>query len=86
MGNQQLRVLTEEEALDSLIKNAIIGDGSLWKHPECVNKKLIFTSTTKAANLILEEARGYSVLPHKFPETYVPRSERSKFRDYPVRE
>ncbi|MFA7143513.1 MAG: hypothetical protein WC175_06050, partial [Candidatus Dojkabacteria bacterium] len=226
MGNQQLRVLTDEEALDSLIKNAIIGDGYLWKHPECVNKKLIFTSTTpellqiklniypkvfrtgvslvktdthkgrfpnaaplyrlastvharitelstisrfelidmlnlhdlglyylddgschkrkdtkgscfrysialgktftekelnylskrledilgcyvgrfgqenkpkgklgwywhmtnEAANLILEEARGYSVLPHKFPETYVPRSERSKFRDYPVRE
>jgi hypothetical protein len=42
MGNQQLDTL----AVSILCKNAAVGDGYFWKHPECRNFKVIFTSTT----------------------------------------
>lgn len=45
MGNQQPSTL--EERIYMLSKNAVFGDGSIWKHPECVNRKLIFTSTNR---------------------------------------
>jgi hypothetical protein len=32
--------------LQLLALNAKIGDGHLWKHPECVNRKGVWTSTT----------------------------------------
>lgn len=56
MGNQQL------SNLKILCRNAILGDGYLWKHPECVNYKLIFTSTNK-------EWLGHkmSIAPDMFP-------------------
>ena len=44
MDNQQLQSLTERKML--LAKNAYFGDGTLWKHPECKNYKVIYTSTT----------------------------------------
>ena len=44
MGNQQVSLL---EDIKTLAKNAIFGDGNLWKHPECVNYKVCYTSTTK---------------------------------------
>lgn len=46
MGNQQPSVLTKEDSIIFLAVNARFGDGSLWKHPECTNYKMIFTSTT----------------------------------------
>lgn len=36
-----------DQDLRLLALNARTGDGSFWKHPECVNCKLIFTSTNK---------------------------------------
>ena len=42
MGNQQLRFLMGD--FRSVILNAKFGDGHLWKHPECKNYKIIFTS------------------------------------------
>lgn len=44
MDNQQPRSL--EDRLLLLILNARFGDGTLWKHPECKNYKMVFTSTT----------------------------------------
>lgn len=44
MDNQQLRPLSKRIML--LAKNAYFGDGTLWKHPECKNYKVIYTSTT----------------------------------------
>ena len=44
--------------------NAVLGDGYFWKHPECVNKKLIWTSIHrswlewKMENLLPETLRG----------------------------
>jgi hypothetical protein len=45
MDNQQPRTL--EERIFSLGINAVFGDGYLWKHPECVNYKVIFTSVNR---------------------------------------
>ena len=42
MVNQQPSSL---DGIITLAKNAKIGDGYLWRHPECVNSKIIFTST-----------------------------------------
>lgn len=44
MDNQQLQSLTVRKML--LAKNAYFGDGTLWRHPECKNYKVIYTSTT----------------------------------------
>ena len=44
MGNQQPSDL---EGLLTLAKNAKLGDGYFWRHPECVNSKIIYTSTDK---------------------------------------
>lgn len=44
MENQQLN--TNQDGLIRLAKNAKLGDGCYWKHPECKNYKLIFTSVT----------------------------------------
>lgn len=44
MDNQQPRSF--EERLMLLARNAKFGDGTIWKHPECTNCKLVFTSTT----------------------------------------
>lgn len=44
MDNQQLRPL--DGRIMVMAKNAVFGDGYLWKHPECVNYKVIFTSTS----------------------------------------
>lgn len=44
MGNQHLSIL--EERIYFLAKNAVFGDGHLWKHPECNNYKVVYTSTT----------------------------------------
>ena len=46
----------------TLAKNAKMGDGYLWRHPECVNSKVIFTST----NLGLLKAK-MELCPHIFP-------------------
>lgn len=42
MDNQQPSSL--EERLYVLGINAVFGDGYLWKHPECQNYKVIYTS------------------------------------------
>ena len=42
MGNQQPRFV--QGVYRDIILNAKLGDGHLWKHPECVNAKIIFTS------------------------------------------
>lgn len=44
MGNQQPSTL--EERIWTPAKNARLGDGNLWKHPNGVNYKAVFTSTT----------------------------------------
>jgi hypothetical protein len=44
MDNQQPR--PDEGKVQMLCLNARLGDGYFWKHPECVNYKLIYTSTT----------------------------------------
>lgn len=44
MGNQQPRFL--KGIYRDIILNAKFGDGHLWKHPECKNYKIIFTSVT----------------------------------------
>lgn len=59
MDNQQRRDLGE---LRTLAKNAKIGDGYLWKHPECINSKVIYTSTDRG----LLEAKK-SLCPSVFP-------------------
>lgn len=46
MGNQQLSTLTMEERIHFLAVEARLGDGSLWKHPECVNYKIVTTSVS----------------------------------------
>ncbi len=44
MDNQQPRFL--KGIYRDIILNAKFGDGHLWKHPECRNYKVIFTSVT----------------------------------------
>lgn len=44
MDNQQPSTL--EERMYFLAMNAKFGDGTFWKHPECKDHKIIFTSTT----------------------------------------
>jgi len=44
MGNQQLS--SYRKGIKLLAKNAKLGDGYFSKHPECVNYKITFTSTT----------------------------------------
>lgn len=48
MGNQQpsIKEACRDTRIAFLARNAVIGDGSLWKHPECVNWKIVYTSTT----------------------------------------
>lgn len=46
MDNQQLSTLTMEERIKFLAIESRLGDGQLWKHPECRNYKLIMTSTS----------------------------------------
>lgn len=59
MDNQQPRPF--EERLAIIARNAKFGDGYYWKHPECKNYKVIFTSTCKD---LLEVKRAY--LPELF--------------------
>ena len=59
MGNQQPSDLT---GIETLARNAKFGDGHLWRHPECVNYKCIFTSTDR--ELLLKKI---SIAPHMFP-------------------
>jgi len=59
MDNQQPRPF--EERLAVIARNAKFGDGYFWKHPECKNHKVIFTSTCKE---LLEVKRAY--LPELF--------------------
>lgn len=44
MGNQHQSTL--EERIEFLARNAVIGDGYLWKRPQSTNYKIIYTSTT----------------------------------------
>ncbi|MFA5049227.1 MAG: hypothetical protein WC516_09450 [Patescibacteria group bacterium] len=44
MDNQQVSFTSK---LRRLALNACFGDGHFWKHPECVNYKLIYNSTDK---------------------------------------
>lgn len=44
MGNQPLIDLRSN--IEILCKNAYLGDGYFWKHPECINYKLIYSSIT----------------------------------------
>ncbi len=44
MDNQQPSTL--ESRIKTLALNARLGDGYLWKHPECRNYKVIYTSVT----------------------------------------
>lgn len=43
MGNQQPSI---SEPIAFLARNAVLGDGYLWRHPECKHFKAIWTSTT----------------------------------------
>jgi hypothetical protein len=43
MDNQQ----PSDLGIKTLLINAKVGDGYFWKHPECINYKMIFTSTDK---------------------------------------
>lgn len=60
MGNQQQSTL--EERILFLAKNAYLGDGYLWRHPECKNYKVIYTSTS----VELLEAK-MAIAPSIFP-------------------
>ena len=60
MDNQQQSTL--DYNIRFLAKNAILGDGYLWKHPECNNYKIIYTSTSKE----LLEAK-LAIAPSLFP-------------------
>lgn len=60
MDNQQQSIL--EEKIKFLAKNATIGDGTLWKHPEVNNYKVIYTSTSRE----LLEAK-MAIAPKLFP-------------------
>lgn len=68
MGNQQLS--TFEDRVEFLALEARFGDGSLWKHPECRNSKIVYTSTSQelleAKRLICPELFATGV---KFFET-----------------
>lgn len=46
MDNQQLSTLTIEERIKFLAIESRLGDGYLWRHPECRNYKIILTSTS----------------------------------------
>jgi len=59
MDNQQVSSI---EKLKILAFNAKFGDGYFWKHPTCVNYKLIFMSTNKE----LLKAK-MSIYPEIFP-------------------
>lgn len=59
MGNQQPSI---SEPIAFLARNAVLGDGYLWKHPECTNFKAIWTSTTPD---LLQVKR--SICPILFP-------------------
>ncbi|RLI66873.1 MAG: hypothetical protein DRO67_00425 [Candidatus Asgardarchaeum californiense] len=59
MDNQQPSNLT---GIQTLARNAKFGDGYYWKHPECVNYKIIFTSTDKG---LLKKKMG--LCPSLFP-------------------
>lgn len=37
-------MLSKEERLQLAARNAVLGDGYLWKHPECLDYKAIWTS------------------------------------------
>ena len=58
MDNQQR---SDSKRLTTLARNAKIGDGQLWTHPECTNSKVIYTSTDKG----LLEAK-YKLCPSIF--------------------
>lgn len=60
MGNQQPRFLDGNYRTISL--NAMFGDGYFWKHPECRNWKVVFTST----NYEFLEAKK-NICPEIFP-------------------
>lgn len=66
MGNQQLSIL---EPTAFLARNAVLGDGYLWKHPECKNYKAIWTSTTPE---LLEVKRA--IAPELFKTGVMPAS------------
>jgi hypothetical protein len=74
MGNQQPSNL--EERITFLAKNAVFGDGQVWKHPECRNYKVIYTSTTPE---LLEVKR--SIAPEIF-KTGVKFQDLSKAKRY----
>lgn len=63
MGNQQPSTYGDV-VLDRALINAVLGDGHLWKHPECKNRKIIWTSIHrdwlewKMENLLPKELRG----------------------------
>lgn len=59
MGNQQPSDL---RAIHTIARNAVFGDGYLWKHPECRNYKCIFTST----NIDILKMK-MSIAPSMFP-------------------
>ena len=64
MDNQQA-----SENIRKLSINAVFGDGHLWKHPECSNYKVIYTSITPE---LLELKR--SIAPEIFTTGVVPAS------------
>ena len=57
--------------LERALINATLGDGHFWKHPECKNKKIIWTSIHrdwlewKLENLLPESLRGSINLTRK---------------------
>lgn len=61
MGNQQPSTCA---GLTSALVNARLGDGYFWRHPECRNSKIVWTSIHKewvewkVANLLPPELRG----------------------------
>jgi len=59
MDNQQPSNL---KGIQILARNAKFGDGYFWKHPECVNYKVIFTSTDRE---LLK--KKMNIVPKLFP-------------------
>ena len=70
MGNQQPSAYGEA-VLDRALINAVLGDGHFWKHPECKNYKIVWTSIHRAwlewkmENLLPIELRGSINLSRK---------------------
>lgn len=72
MGNKQLSNL-KGNPIFRLALNSKFGDGTMWRHPECVNSKVVFTSTT--SELLELKAKMY---PEVFPTGVVEHNSKNQ--------